>query len=400
MLKMKKAQVEGQTKEEDFQKNSENSVLSGKDAAQELNIEDKIELQRREAYIEPKTRDFLRELLQDPEKRELIPLYTPGIGYVYQLTEKGVAQKAPIELSKVLLENLAILDILQKNFFDSVSSCPHCDSIIVTMHHKCPKCKSHNVEKTNLTEHIRCGHIDQRSMYINDHCPKCGELLIEGQYRNMGRWYVCKQCNERFENPEFDMICRTCKKTFSIKEANVQEISKFTLNLKRVKEIRQNVASLENIRKVLTDLGFQVQIPGLAIGEKSEMQHHFSLIAKKIVNGKDVIIALDHAVSESEVTTSPIILYIYKTSEIKVDIPIFVAMPQLNESAKKVALGHNIMVIDSSTEEKEIMEKIELAVNKRGNQTTEINESKVTQPQPKADSISIFSRLLGKKVVM
>ena len=235
----------------------------------------------------------------------------------------------------------------------------------MTLHNRCPKCKSHNVDKTSLTEHIPCGHIDQRDKYVNDLCPKCGQLLVEGQYRNMGRWYVCQECGDRFENPEFDLVCRSCNKNFTIKEAQVVEIPKFSLNLARKKEVRQNVASLETIRVLLLDLGFSVEIPGLAVGQKSGMQHHFSLIAKKLINGQEIIVALDHAISESEVQTSPLILYIYKTSEVKVDFPMFMAMPQLNETAKKIAQGHNILVLEGTPEDENVINKMRSEIQDR-----------------------------------
>jgi pyridoxal biosynthesis lyase PdxS len=106
------------------------------------------------------------------------------------------------------------------------------------------------------------------------------------------------------------------------------------------------------------DLGFNIEIPGLTIGLKSGMQHHFSLIAKKQVGEQEIVIALDHAVSESEVQTSPLILYIYKISEVKVDVPIFIAIPQLNETARKIAEGNEILLIEGSTSDQEVIENI------------------------------------------
>jgi len=323
--------------------------------------EDKIELERREAYIEPKTRSLLRELIHCEDQAEIVPKYDPSLGFVYQLSEHDPGNY----ISKAFLENLARIDILHKAFFDSVSVCPNCQSSITTLHNRCPKCKSHNIDKTSLTEHIPCGFIDQRNKYAGNICPKCGEALVEGQFRNMGRWYVCRDCSERFEDPEYDIICRSCNKNYTIKEGQLTEIPKFSLNQNRKKEIRQNVASLENFRELLTQLGFTVEIPGLATGQKSGMQHHFSLIAKKQVKGQEITIALDHAISESEVSSSPLILYIYKMSEVNVDIPIFVAMPQLNETAKKIAQGHEILLIEGLTEEKETIEKTKSDIESR-----------------------------------
>jgi predicted RNA-binding Zn-ribbon protein involved in translation (DUF1610 family) len=374
------------------------------EAIKTMNLEDKIDLERREAYIEPQTRDFLRKLLQDGDKVEIIPIYTPGLGFEYRITGTTSNINETDKLSRNTLENLAQLGILQKTFYDSVSICPNCQSTMMTLHNRCPKCKSHNVEQTSLTEHIPCGYIDQRDKYIQDRCPKCGEPLVEGQYRNMGRWYICQECGEKFENPEFDLICRNCNKNFTIKEAQVTEIPKFSLNLTRKKEIRQNVTSLENIRILLTELGFSIEIPGLTIGQKSGMTHHFSLIAKKQINGKEIVIALDHAVSESEVQTSPLILYLYKTSEVKVDIPIFVAIPGLSETAKKIAQGHDILLIEGSTEQAKVIDKIKNEIEARINQINinqinqkTINESINQQPENKPETTSFFSKLRGKK---
>jgi hypothetical protein len=46
-----------------------------------------------------------------------------------------------------------------------------------------------------------------------------------------------------------------------------------------------------------------------------------------------------------------LILYIYKTSEVKVDIPVFVAIPSMNETARKIAEGHEILLVEGSGEE-------------------------------------------------
>ena len=251
-----------------------------------LDVEDKIELERREAYIEPNSRDLLREILDCSDKEEIIPKFVQSEGFVYYAPNNVNGSQEKV-ISKDLLENLARLDILKRAFYDSVSVCPNCGSTTLTFHDRCPKCKSHNVEKTSLTEHIPCGYIDQRDKYIDNRCPKCGESLIEGQYRNMGRWYVCHECGEKFENTESDIVCRSCTKSFVIKEAKAVDIPKFSLNLARKKEIRQNVASLENIQNILVNLGFSVEIPGLVMGQKSGMQHHFSLIAKKVVDGQE-----------------------------------------------------------------------------------------------------------------
>lgn len=354
-----------------------------------IDLNENIERERQEAYVDPKTRELLRDLIQYQEKAEIIPIYSPNLGFIYQTTKKNPNQAELGDISKEFLENLARLDILQADFYDSISVCPDCQSTIITLHVRCPKCKSHDVDKISLTEHVPCGFIDQRNKYIGNICPKCKEKLVEGEYRNMGRWYVCKDCSERFEDPGYDLICRNCAKTFAFKDAQLKNIYKFSLNQNRKKEIRQNVASLESLQQLLIDLGFNVEIPGIAVGEKSGIRHQFSLIAKKQIDNQELTIALDHAISEPEVSSSPLILYIYKTSEIKVDIPIFVAMPQMNETAKKIAQGHNILLIEGSIYKKEEIERIKNEIEYRLNiKSVESQEDKAKiQKSSLADKI-------------
>ncbi len=327
-------------------------------------IEDGIQVERRKAYVEPLTRQVLRNLIESGKEGEIIPSYHPASGFTYdpKVPQKG---NGPHKISRDFLENLARLDILEKSFHDSISTCPNCESPALSLHPSCPKCKSHYIEKTSLTEHIPCGYIDQREKYTSNLCPKCGKSLVEGGYRNMGRWYVCKECGERFEHPQFNLICRECNVSFATEEARVLEVPKFTLNPKRRKEIRQNVASLENIGKLLTDIGFKIEMPGSITGHKSGIEYHFSILAKKLTEGNEVVISVDHEVAEDEIQAPPVILYVYKISEMKVDIPIFIALPKLSEAAKRIAKGHDILIIEGSPEEQERLAQIKAEIESR-----------------------------------
>lgn len=337
--------------------------------------EDKIQNERRESYIEPQIREILRKLLENEKENEIMPSYHPASGFTYNLRDSQ-KENGKTQYQRKFLENLVKLDILQRSFYDSVSACPKCGSPALTLHPSCPKCKSHNIHKTGLTEHIPCGYIDQREKYTHDLCPKCGKKLIASEYRNMGRWFVCSKCSERFEHPQFNLICPECNDTFSIEEARVLDVPKFMLNNKRRKEIRQNVASLENISKLLTELGFTVEMPGSIIGQKTEMEYNLSILAKKQSDNNEIVISVDHEVAEGEIQSQPIILYIYKISEMKVDIPIFMAVPKLSEAARKIAKGHDILLIEGSPQGQEKIDQIKVELEER------IKKIGSTKPKP------------------
>ena len=174
----------------------------------------------------------------------------------------------------------------------------------------------------------------------------------------MGCWYKCKECGEKFEHPHFDLICRHCDAVFSIDDSILKTLWKYSLNERRRKEIRQNVASLESVSKLLTDLDFEIEAPGWAVGEKSGIRHQFSLIAKKEISGCQKTLALDMVVGETEVPASPVIMYIYKTSEVTVDLPVLIAVPKFSGIAMNTVQGHNTFLIEGLPEEGENMKRL------------------------------------------
>jgi predicted RNA-binding Zn-ribbon protein involved in translation (DUF1610 family) len=342
---------------------------------------EELQTERRQAYLERSTQNLLRGLLKDGKNEEILPTYDPNSGFIYKKIEHVFEEETSREQATEFLERLTQLDILKKSFYDTVSTCPYCESTSVTLHYHCPKCKSHHIVKTSLTEHIPCGYITEREKFIQDKCPRCGEPLTEKQYRDMGRWYICRECNERFEHPKLEIICRKCDKSFTIEESKVLEIPKYALNTKRRSEIKQNVASLDGIIILLNSLNFQVETPGIATGQKSGMDHHFSLLARKADQNPETVLAVDHVVSENEVHSSPLIHYIYKTSEVKIDLPIFIAIPKLSESAKKIAQGHQILLIEGSPESIDAIFRIRTEIENKLEQRKVKSEPEITTLQ-------------------
>jgi hypothetical protein len=177
-----------------------------------------VELRRIEAYIERPTQQLLRHLLE-ATPAEIAPTYDLARGFRYADVETFLTDKSGDDRSpEAFLERLYQLDILEKQFFDTVSVCPYCQSTIITLHNHCPKCTSRYIGKTSLTEHIPCGNIDEREHYLRNTCPKCERLLVPGQYRDMGRWYIRRSCHERFETPQLDLICRKCGNEFTMQK--------------------------------------------------------------------------------------------------------------------------------------------------------------------------------------
>ncbi|HLN46383.1 MAG TPA: hypothetical protein VK209_11815 [Candidatus Sulfotelmatobacter sp.] len=86
-------------------------------------------------------------------------------------------------------------------------------------------------------------------------------------------------------------------------------------------------------------------------------------------------------VAESEIQASPLILYIYKTSEVTVDIPIFVAFPKFSDTAQKIAQGHNILLIEGSPDEPKNVAKIKIEIQDRLNRKPSAQMDTSTQAE-------------------
>jgi hypothetical protein len=349
---------------------------------------EEMKLERMKAYIQRPTQKLLRSLMEKGKPSEIVPIYDPTVGFRYQAAEAALDGKASTLEVEELLGRLNYLGILSKDFHETVSACPVCSATALTMHYRCPKCGSHHVAKTSLTEHIPCGHIDEKEKYYSAgwtaSCPKCGASLVEGQYRDMGLWYSCRECREKFEHPQLNLVCRKCENEFSLQTATIREISKYTLSPDKEQEIRQNVTSLESIENLLVELGFSVEIAATAIGEKSGIEHNFSLIASKKVGERAKLVAIDHAVATAEVGTPPLILFTFKISEVKVDLPIFVAIPKLTETAKRIAQGYNVLVIEGLPRQKEELAVLYSEIQRRLKETPTIRkeDKKPTRPEP------------------
>lgn len=164
----------------------------------------------------------------------------------------------------------------------------------------------------------------------------------------------CPKCHSSLVEPDnLDLICRRCGNKFTVQTPFIREISKYYFNSSREKDSSLNVISLESVGSVLVNLGFTVMMPASMVGEKSGIEHVFSLIARKDSEDRRYTVAVDYAVGDMEVGVSPLIHYTYKISDVRVDLPVFVAVPRLSEIAKRIAQGCNILVAEEVLQGKE-----------------------------------------------
>ncbi len=181
-------------------------------------------------YQTPLAIDKVRVLryMVSREKETLTPFpaehFKYGFDYPSVLT---VIESEPFEL----LPKMAVDELLDRNFYDTVNLCPNCKSSHINLKEVCPECKSSNLRVEDYIHHFRCGYLAPESDFREEDtdklvCPKCGRELrhIGVDYDKPSRAFICNECGKIFEDPEKVFFCFNCGETF-----RTDEVKKFTV---------------------------------------------------------------------------------------------------------------------------------------------------------------------------
>ncbi len=299
-----------------------------------------------ERYEDHEVQAVLNKFLSGDIKT-LEPTYYPKSGYHYSAIETQVddANKLPAILNKLTQEK-----ILEPHLFDKVIYCPQCGSPEISFRYCCPFCKSFNIKKSSLIEHVKCGYMDLEENFSKGSklvCPKCHEELrkLDGDHRKAGVWCACNDCGKSFDIPIPEHYCTHCHTTSNFEQAIIKDVYSYTLSDQAKEKMSSNLFLIGPIRDLFLKEGLKVESPAYLTG-KSGAKHSFNLAAYK--NGGNKPIVVDLAMSnEGAVAEQPVIALFAKTFDVSPDKAFLVAVPKLNENARKMAELYNIQTIDA-----------------------------------------------------
>ncbi|MGA9387711.1 MAG: hypothetical protein WBV70_02665, partial [Candidatus Bathyarchaeia archaeon] len=112
-------------------------------------------VERLELYKDRDTQLLLAKFLNG-EIKELEPVYNPKQGYSYPKVEAIVGDSSRAE---AFLNKLHETRILERRIYDKILYCPKCGSASISVRHCCPHCKSLDIKKSCLIEHVKCGYM-------------------------------------------------------------------------------------------------------------------------------------------------------------------------------------------------------------------------------------------------
>jgi hypothetical protein len=305
---------------------------------------------RAELYKNRNTQAFLGKFLSG-EIGELEPIYDPKLGYRYPVVEAIVGDAADVE---DFLNRLCEAGILERRLFDKIIYCPKCGSANISVHYCCPYCKSFNIQKSSLIEHVNCGYMDIEENFLKGNkfvCPKCHEQMekLDVDYRQAGTWCTCKNCNKNFDIPVTVHFCRACHANSTFEDAVIKDVYDYSLK----EEIREEAAVgwviIEPMSEFLRENGFEVEIRASLKG-KSGANHMFDIVAYK-GDVKRKVTVVDLAIStEDAVPEQPVIALFAKIFDVSPDNAYLIAIPEMSENGKKMAGLYNIKVVEAENQ--------------------------------------------------
>ncbi|MFP3984992.1 MAG: hypothetical protein ACLFU9_03365 [Candidatus Bathyarchaeia archaeon] len=324
-----------------------------------------VEAERAELYKDSSVQALLSKFLGG-EITRLDPSFDSDHGYRYPVVEAILGEKP--EKVEGFLAKLNKVGILEKELYDKALFCPHCGSPKISIHYDCPHCKSFNVRKSSLIEHLQCGYIDAEERFKKGEqlvCPKCGKKLSkpEVDYRKAGIWCTCSNCKKSFDVPVPSHTCRSCHKNFIFEDAQYEDVYSYKLSETAKQEASLGWILVAPIKEFLENRGFKVETPGFLKG-KSGANHMFDITASQSKGAKEVTV-IDLATSvEDIVSEQPVIAMFAKIYDVTPNNACLVAIPKITENGKRMAKLYNITLVEARNP-KEAIKALEKACNKQ-----------------------------------
>jgi transcription elongation factor Elf1 len=277
----------------------------------------------------------------------LNPVYDPKQGFGYPNID-AIAGKANTD---EFLEKLYTGGVLTRKLYDKIIYCPSCSSANVSIHYTCPHCKSFDVKKSALIEHIKCGYIDTEDHFQKDDklvCPRCNKELVSPDldYHKAGVWCTCNQCKKSFDIPVPAHFCRECQSKFTFDEAGYKDVYSYNLTPEAVKEANLGWIMIAPIMEFLENLNFEVESPGFLDGT-SGTRHMFDVTAVAPGKGKNIT-AIDLATSTDDAVSEQAVISMFaKIFDTHPEKACLVAIPRMTENGRKLAALYKINLIEA-----------------------------------------------------
>ncbi|NLE04330.1 MAG: hypothetical protein GX638_05940 [Crenarchaeota archaeon] len=236
------------------------------------------------AILAQKSKERNEELIRKLISNGILQL-VPALGAAIHYPEAETAWNVNTTQVTVLLEDLVKENFLKVEPLDRVLTCPQCGSPEMYSKYTCPRCKSDNVNFTELLEHIKCGNIGAKDTFKKGNtliCPRCETTITDetNESRIIGHFYQCENCGYRFDRPDIIHVCMNCGTISTYQNAKYGKVYRYTIPEQIVQDLQRELPVLRNLKQSLQEKGYIVQTH-VKIKGASGAESIFDLIAEK-----------------------------------------------------------------------------------------------------------------------
>lgn len=303
----------------------------------------------------------LEELLQDKNVQALIAamMYLPAAKLLKPIiTAAGRVSYPtlgivgfPQEQSLSALDDLVESHLLSKRVSKELLGCPHCNSLNIGISATCPSCKKPTIQINDILEHS-CGYtatFDKFVLVSKDllKCPKCGKETKREETTRKGRYYKCDDCKETLETFRRVITCNNCEKEFEMDSGMFAYLYEYSLNEEYSSKTINAIVRFSAVGEMLTQEGFEVQMPGQILGV-SGITYVSNIVArKKLKDEKQIVLTIDGIITDTTVDAGRIMEIGSKILDSKPDSAFFLAIPKLEEKAANLSKQLGIITIEA-----------------------------------------------------
>ncbi len=307
-------------------------------------------VERLDLYKDHDTQILLSKFLSG-EIKELEPIFDPKLGYCYPAVEAIVGDQPRAD---VFLNKLYEADILERKLYDKIIYCPKCNGPNISVRYCCPYCKSYDIKKSSLIEHVKCGYMDVEENFHKGNkltCPKCHEELKKPDvdYRRAGIWCTCKDCSKSFDIPIAKQFCRNCRQDFTFEDIIIKNVYSYTLKEAAREEAALGQVLIAPIREFLMETGLKVEGSTFLKG-KSGANHLFDIVARDNQERPRVTVIDVATTTENVVSEQPVIALFAKIFDVSPDNAYLIAIPKVSENGKRMAESYKIRIIEAKNQ--------------------------------------------------
>jgi len=249
----------------------------------------------------------------------------------------------------MFLEDLVMEGVLDKQTYEKLIVCPlHPNSISSSVRVYCPKCNSMQIEKLNLFEHKKCGHImegkDSGCDSISSICPSCTKEIKDFglEIKVLAMWYKCESCSEKFDDATLKIHCRKHNHDFDPNSGKLNNLFCYKLRTLHVSQNSDTTQIKNELVKLLNGFNFTTKQNALIQG-KSKNMHEIPIYVSSSSGDESLLIIIKNqfeGIQESDMNSILVTML-----DIEPTRTLFVTPSKIMDGVENLAKHYHISVI-------------------------------------------------------